>query len=396
MPRANNVKKMLPSEKDLISEKAIVQFTLPRLHTGKQWYVDFFAFDPARDCLRRKKYMLDHYKSERDRRNMAAILMHNLFEKLKVGWNPFTTARRTRQFTEFAVVLQRYHDFTVSAEQKNVLKKKTAIDYRSRLKQFQLYLQETGASIKFVYQFDRAFAIDFLDYLILDKDVSSKTRNNYRTWLSTFASWLVERQYIDTNPIENIHMLREDEKYRDPIPAPDLVRLREYTMKYNPPFYLACMMEYYCFIRPDELRYIRVGDISVSDQTVFIHPEFAKNRKGQTVALNSAVLKIMIGQNVFDHPSSQFLFGHNLYPSDEQIYVNQFRKEWAKVRAALHFPMSYQFYSLKDSGIRDLANAEGIVVARDQARHSDVSVTNKYLKNSKFAHQEAKNFKGEL
>lgn len=98
-------------EKDLISSKVIFQFTLPRLHRGKQWYVDFFAYDPARDKMRRKKYMLDHYKNERDRENVASILIHNLFEKLKVGWNPFVNAKKTRQFTEFSVVLQRYHDF---------------------------------------------------------------------------------------------------------------------------------------------------------------------------------------------------------------------------------------------------------------------------------------------
>ena len=51
---------------------------------------------------------------------------------------------------------------------------------------------------------------------------------------------------------------------------------------------------------------------------------------------------------------------------------------------------------MKDSGIRDLANAEGIVMARDQARHSDISVTNRYLKNSRMAHDETKHFKGEL
>lgn len=383
-------------EKDLISSKCIVQFTLPRLHKGKQWYVDFFAYDPVRGKLRRKKYMLDRYKSERDRENIATILIHNLFEKLKVGWNPFVNARKTRQFTEFSTVLQRYHDYTVISENKGILKKKTAIDYRSRLNQLKIYLQETDNGIKFVYQFDRGFAVDFLDYLILDKDVSAKTRNNYRTWLSTFATWLKERQYIDDNPIDDVHMLKEEEKFRDPLTADALVRLRDYTMKYNPPFYLACMMEYYCFIRPDELRSVKVGDISIKEQTVFIHPEFSKNRKGQVVALNDKVLKIMIEQKVFDHASNEFLFGHKLYPGPEKIYVNQFRNEWSKVRKALNFPKSYQFYSLKDSGIRDLANAEGIVVARDQARHSDVSVTNKYLKSAKFAHEETKHFKGEL
>ena len=226
--------------------------------------------------------------------------------------------------------------------------------------------------------------------------MSAKTRNNYRTWLSTFAAWMKERMYIDNNPIEDIHMLREEEKFRDPLTAQDLVRLGEYTSKSNPPFYLACMMEYYCFIRPDELRYIKIGDISIKEPSVYVHPKFSKNHKGQLVAVNDKVLKIMIEQNVFDHPSQDYLFGHDLRPGPHQIYVNQFRNEWQKVRKALSFPSSYQFYSLKDSGIRDLANAEGIVVARDQARHSDVSVTNKYLKTAKLAHEETKHFEGQL
>lgn len=215
-------------------------------------------------------------------------------------------------------MLQRYHDYTVIAEKKGILKPKTAVDYRSRLNQLEIYLHEAETEIKYIYQFDRAFIVDFLDYLILDKDVSAKTRNNYRTWLSTFASWLTERLYIDKNPVDDIHMLKEDEKFRDPLSASDLVRLRDYTMKYNPPFYLACMMEYYCFIRPDELRSVKIGDISITDQTVFVHPEYAKNRKGQVVALNDKVLKIMIAQKVFDHPSNEFLFGHKLVPGPEK------------------------------------------------------------------------------
>ena len=53
------------------------------------------------------------------------------------------------------------------------------------------------------------------------------------------------------------------------------------------------------------------------------------------------------------------------------------------------------FYSLKDTGIRDLANSAGIVIARDQARHSDISTTNKYLKGEALpVHEETKHFEG--
>ena len=169
-----------------------------------------------------------------------------------------------------------------------------------------------------------------------------------------------------------------------------------YLSKNNPPFYLACLMEYYTFIRPDELRYIRIGDISIKDQTIFVSSEISKNRKGQYVALNDKVLKVMIEQRVFDHPSGEYLIGSELCPGLQQLSVNRLRQEWNKVRKILHFPDSYQFYSLKDTGIRDLANSKGIVFARDQARHSDISVTNKYLVGSGAVSEETKHFNGKL
>lgn len=381
---------------ELVSKNEIVGFTLPRLHRGKTCYVDFFAYDPASGKMRRKKYMLDRYKSRKERETISAILIHNLIDKLKAGWNPFVNADKTRQFTDFALVLKRYKGYITKLRDNGTMKKKTFSDYSSKLNVFELYLKETGTEIKYVYQFTSSVIIDFLDYLIYDKDSSARTRNNYRMWLSTFGTWLKERMYIDANPCENVHQMREDVKFRDPLTANDLERLRDYLKDDNPAFYLACMMEYYCFIRPDELRYIKIGDISIKDQTVYVHPEFAKNRKGQIVALNDKVLKLMIEQHIFDHPSQEYLFGHDMVPGVKQIYVNQFRNEWKEVRKYLGFPKSYQFYSLKDSGIRDLANAEGIVAARDQARHTDISVTNKYLKRQNIAHEETKHFKGEL
>ena len=387
---------MFPSEKSNNSKIGVLDFTMPRLHKGKKWYVDFYAYDPASGKMRRKKYMLDHYDTSRGRQAMASMMVAELFHKLRAGWNPFVKTELTRGFTEFDVVIERYQAFVNAAMEKGTLKRKTATDYLSRLRQLLIYISESGVDIKIINQFDTGFISDYLDYLIYDKDVTATTRNNHRTWLSAFSSWLIERKYIESNPVAPIHMMKEAEKFRDALSAKALSRLHDYLPSVNPPFYLACMMEYYTFIRPDELRYIKVGDIDISKLTVFVSSEISKNRKGQTVALNDAVLRIMIKQRVFDHPSQEYLFGHDLIPGPEQININAFRLEWVKVRKALHFPDSYQFYSLKDSGIRDLANAEGIVVARDQARHSDVAVTNRYLKSPSNVHESTKHFKGEL
>ena len=388
--------KKMPIHEDFLSTSQIIGFTLPRLHKGKSWYVDFFAYDPVSNRMKRKKYMLDRAKSRSERMKMATLLISNLTQRLIQGWNPWIRNDSTRHLTPFSEVLQNYRDYVSALEVKGTLKHKTAYDYLSRVGSLECYINECHVGIRFVYQFDRIFIVDYLDYLILDKDVSATTRNNHRTWLSTLCSWLVERKYIDRNPCEDIHMLRESEKKRDPLPSTALTRMREYLLKHNKHFLLACMMEYYTFIRPDELRHMKIGYISISKREVTVPADISKNHKQRHVGLNKRLLQLMIDLHIFDAPSHYYIFGDNLKPGPEMSYLNRFRYEWKKMREALHWPDSYQFYSLKDSGIRDLANAEGVVVARDQAGHSDVAVTNRYLKHGDVVPDSVKEFEGTL
>ena len=381
---------------DLLSPARIIEFTLPRLHTGRNWYVDFFAYDPVSDAMKRKKYMLDRTKKRSERRVMATLLISNLTQRLIKGWNPFVRNDSTRHLVPFNEVLQNYRDYISALEVRGTMKHKTAYDYLSRVKSLEGYVEECHVGVKFIYQFDRTFIVDYLDYLILDKDVSATTRNNHRTWLSTFCTWLVDRNYIDRNPCEDIHMLRENEKKRDALTASALARMREYLYNKNKYFLLACMMEYYTFIRPDELRHIRIGYVSISDMEVTVPADVAKNHRERRVGLNKKVLKLMVELNIFDAPSHYYIFSDNLKPGPTMTYLNSFRYEWKKMRTALHWPDSYQFYSLKDSGIRDLANAEGVVVARDQAGHTDIAVTNRYLKKGGVVPDTVKNFEGGL
>lgn len=57
-----------------------------------------------------------------------------------------------------------------------------------------------------------------------------------------------------------------------------------------------------------------------------------------------------------------------------------FRDYWLKVvRKELHFPDTYQFYSLKDTGITEMIHQLGdTLMVRDQARHHSVAITDKY------------------
>lgn len=37
----------------------IITYTLSKLHTGKNWYIDFKSYDPLEQKMKWKKYMLD-------------------------------------------------------------------------------------------------------------------------------------------------------------------------------------------------------------------------------------------------------------------------------------------------------------------------------------------------
>ncbi len=383
---------MCAARKNFTPKSEVLGFTYPKLHTGKSWYIDFYSFDPASGVMKRKKYMLDSVEKVKDRRRQAAEMIESLLKLLRGGWSPWVNVDDNRGYTLLDDALSKYE-----ASLEKLPKLKTRQSYGSRLNVLREYISSQVLPPKYVYQYNTSFISDFLDWLYLDRDVTGRTRNNYRGWCPSMAAFFIEREYISTNPVEKIKCVPEDKKKRQPLSHQMLQRLSSYLKKENPLFYLACMMEYYLMIRPTELCNVRIGDISIKEQSVFIPAEVSKNKRDGKVGLNDEVLKLMLDIDLFRHPSQCYIFGDKMRTCMTKPSSEIFRRWWKKVRKALNWGDEYRFYSLKDSGIRDLANAAGIVIARDQARHTDVATTNKYLQGRDMpVHDETKHFKGLL
>ena len=162
-------------------------------------------------------------------------------------------------------------------------------------------------------------------------------------------------------------------------------------------YLLACMIHYYTLLRPKEMSYVRLRDISVKEQTIFISGEVSKNHIDAKVTLPAVVIRQMLDLGTFNHPGDFYLFGSGFLPSAERASEKIYRDRWAKVRKACGFPSSYKFYSLKDTGVTDVIEKVGLVVAKDQARHSDISITSVYARKEQLrAQPELKNFEGQL
>ena len=392
-----NVKKMfLKNQK--ISLKDLVDFIPPkRFDSPKCSYIGFYQRNPNTGKLQRCKIMLNKYEPGLQRDNMAAAIIASVMNKVAKGWNRWIDNPAARSEIPVKNVIERYFTDIKKKADKGSHKQKTGYDYKSHATVFLRYLEDHNLYNIKMSQFNLALMTDFLDYLITERDLSAKTRNSYRTWLSHFCSWLVEREYLITNEVGKIKILKEKDKERRPLPDEHISRLREYLMKNDKDFLLACYFQYYEMIRPIELVQLRLRDIHIKEQTIVVPAAISKNRKTQVIALNDKVLKLMIELGFFRSPSHYYVFGKGMRPSEEKASSALFRNRWVKIAKKLNFPSSYKYYSLKDTGIIELANTEGIVYARDQARHSDISTTNKYTGGfSQTAAEKTKHFDGKL
>ena len=251
--------------------------------------------------------------------------------------------------------------------------------------------------LEYTFQLDRVFFESFLDHVYLDRNVNARTRNNYLNWLQTFSGWLKGHGYVSEDPTQGIRKLREETKERQPLEEEDMHRLQEYLNEHDPHFLLACMVHYYTLVRPKEMSFIRLRDISVKEQTLFISGKVSKNHRDAKVTLPAVVLRKMVELGVFGYPDDYFLFSWGFVPRAERANEKIFRDRWARVRKALGFPSKYKFYSLKDNGVTDVIDAVGLTVAKDQARHSNVATTNRYVRRQQLsAHAELKNYEGSL
>lgn len=389
--------------KQRISYDGIIQYKTPIYSKrGKEAYVYWYVLDPqsvldGSPKLKRLKKKFNYIKGKRERDTEALRFRDEIARKLAQGWNPLMQESGRRGFAVIEECLTKYKRFLAKKFKEDVIKKATIDNYLCRLNKLERYIEQQSTPYIYMYQMDLAFFEGFLEYIYIDRDTSTRTRNNYLNWLSSFCAYMKSNGYMEKNFAEHISRLRMGDKQRKPIVEKDIKLLSEYLDKENKHFLLACLMMYYTLVRPNELTYIQLKDFNLKEQTLFLSQQFTKNRKDAVVTIPAKIIRLMVELGTFNNPDTFYLFGKGFVPSEKKAEGRIFREYFVKVREALGWPDYYQFYSLKDSGITDAIDSVGLTVAKDQARHSSVAVTNKYVRKEQMkAHPELKNFEGNL
>lgn len=379
----------------------LTQYTLPRFVDGTEAYILFYAFYPPTGKMKRKRIKLNYISNKKERRQRANELIKRIYALLLQGWNPWDECQNNVTLDIFSDVLDDYKTHIAHDLKINLLKNSSFKTYSSYIKMLELYLQDHP--IRFVDEFNYNFMTAFLDWIMYERENTARTYNNYIGFFVTFCEFLIKRKYLETNPALSIKKIPKARvvKKREIFTSDDLTELFKRLKKHDKKYLLACYMEYYCMIRPNELWQLKISDINLKEQTITVSGSIAKNGRTQKVTLPRIVIELMMDLDILGKPANYYIFGEKFETCKNPGHSKMFSNYWERFITSKNglFPdlksRHVCFYSLKGTGITNmLENDIPSILVQKQARHSHLTTTEIYTQTNIFhAPEEIKNYK---
>ena len=142
------------------------------------------------------------------------------------------------------------------------------------------------------------------------------------------------------------------------------------------------MLTYYTFIRPKEILMLKKYMINLKNQIIKLPANITKSGKPRTITIPDELKKYLLKIDFNKINDNEYIFSDKFSPGKKRKDSRYIGKRWTRLREEIGLGKDLQFYSLKDTGIIDMLKS-GISpeIVRDQAGHSSLEITNKYIKN---------------
>lgn len=269
------------------------------------------------------------------------------------------------------------------AEKETQVMVRSGMAYRSHSRAFLTWLTRNNYDNTPMRKLTSEIISDFFKYLVRVKKLDKSTCEKYFLNLRVIFKYAQKWGEVDKIPFDLVVMPnKKPDSGAEVIHPEDLSVLLSEIKKGDPQLYLACMMEYYCFIRPGrELLYLKIGDIDLDRGIITILQEHAKNHKRQIVTMPNQLIEICKEYGIDKADRSLYVFGKHRRFGTRNICSNNLPCRFDKFRDSLGMSKGYKLYSFKHTGATAL-HQSGISMRElmDQLRHTKLEATQHYLK----------------
>src|SRR5690606_35833476 len=153
----------------------------------------------------------------------------------------------------------------------------------------------------------REMCEEFMTWVKKERGITNNTYNNYLGFLKGYFNYLVQKGKLSINPAANIKTLPKTDSINSSFPKHIRQELMDAYLNQYPGLAVFAQYIFYSFIRPAELRLLRVNNLLA--ETIFIPGHVSKIRKSEHVLISPGLAKLIDELGVRNFPPSWYLIG---------------------------------------------------------------------------------------
>lgn len=349
-----------------------------------KWRIEFWTQEPATGEWERHRptFNLNRIVSERERKQQAQRIIRRLNDVWLPGGYPYKSPEQIEHKAR-----------TVGEAFGAILKIKLATDkeetrrcYKSIGGVFERWMVANKFDGLDAKAFGPRHSLAYADYLLIERGLGAKHFNNSVNTLAGMFNVLIKREEIDRNPWHAVDRKKTTQKRRRMFTPVERRAVAKWALENDWWLFVAILFEYYGFIRWQEMRRLRFGDVQIGGETAFVRldADKTKNGKARTVTIPDSVRPYYMDARFSEQPGNHFIFGKGWQPGTEQAAKNALNNRHLRGIAAAVESGAIQnsdglsMYSWKDTGITVALDVAELMDVVSQADHADPRQTMTY------------------
>jgi integrase len=355
-------------------------------NSSERWYISFWVWDVSQGKKTRKRdYEINQYQTVKSRLDFAKVRIREINKLLVTGYISDTTAPEPvaapayynpdlniKDALEFALKIKKGEN-----------RKSTHQAANSVLLMFLEFLQGqkwNRLKASAIKQDDIKLFLDFLITRPL-KPLANVTRNSYLNKLGSLFACLHERKMIAVNPCAGIAHLQTESGRNLAFSEHQIKEIKTAVLDKIPMLWDFIQFMFYGFIRPGELRQLKVLHIDLVGGQIFVPAQIAKNRKGQYVKISPRLRATLTRMDIAGRDGNEYIF--SLKPGNRSMLPENFMSAaHLAILRGLKYGKDFTLYSWKHTGVVFHYRAGvDIKSLQTQLRHASLMETDIYLKS---------------
>lgn len=370
----------------------------PPHNSTRGWYIYFSVFDEFTNKMQRHRRTKGFVKCKTVAECLRnAYKLKNLYtKKLKNGWLPYNDdsiiwadnlvyydiKQKIKPIRRSKKTIS-YYCSKYLEEKKRVLSPASYHKYVSELRIFENWTRSKKVDIIDITLFNIDNARSFLDFLQYEKNLKGSTLNNYLMTLVGVWKVVQKSNKLVSNPFQDIHRFPKKSIPQRPLKQGIIAVLKNDLEESDPQLWLAAQFMYYCFIRPKELRFMKIKHLDLFDGKATVFADISKTDKTRTVEIHNEFLTVLWSKyKLNSYPEDYYIFTTKKEPGEKNVGKNYFWARFDAVRKRLNIPNDYKFYGFKHTGaVRAIKAGANIKEIQGQMGHSSIETTDEYIKS---------------